>query len=218
MNRIYPDINGNLRNGNIELFLEIVVDNYLKMQENKKACSKAMDELKMQKAQPPYLTKRKQEEQQLKILSSCSNLKLTIQSIVVLNTFFESLINEIGIIELGETYYKKNLDSLNASAKWELVLKLIYQKGLNKESQYYENIKLLTKSRNSLIHYKSFKIPDNKIDSISKSLNNTLQHEKILEKTIESLNAFFIDLNEIIKERKILQWSDINNQLQRLEG
>nr|BFF36357.1 hypothetical protein BACT7_12190 [Tenacibaculum mesophilum] len=100
--------------------------------------------------------------------------KSSIEGIIILSSYYEALINEIGRIELGSTYFKKNLDNLKVLVKWEIVLKLIYSKSLQTDSQYYESMIKIIKERNDLVHYKTKTNDLLKVDS-SKGLLKLFQ-------------------------------------------
>ncbi len=199
MNNIYTDYKGNIRKGNIELFLEVVIDNYIIIRDNREINKKLLEDKRI--VENPMTGEKLEIERNLDEIYRLfkTNLKLTIQSIVMLSTFFESLINEIGIIEFGQKYYKENLDKLSTIAKWEVVLKMIYGKSIDKESQYFENFKELIKTRNSLIHYKSSVL--NK-DGNSKHID----YFPVLDKNIKTLESFFADLDKIDEDKGILEF------------
>lgn len=209
MKSFYLDKNGNSREGNIIIFLECCIDNYLQIAENRIIISQ-FDEKDF------WITvnniKILNPEIDFDILSKLSkqNYKLVIQSIITLCAFLESFINEIGLIELGSKYYKENIDSLSIAAKWEIVLKLVYGKGINKSKNYYEDFTNLIKARNNLVHYKTKEtnINDNKSHN---------HFEQILNKSINSLPKLFEDFEIINRENYVVPIVEIKSQFQRIK-
>lgn len=195
MRTFYHDSKNNYREGNIIIFLECCIDNYLQILVNKVEIEKIFAEKDL------WIIENGKSFLNPNIDSDyCSNLiktnhKLIIQSIITLSSFMESLINEIGSVELGSGYFNDNLDSLSILTKWEVVLRLIYGKSLNKSENYYRNYKNLVNARNSLVHYKS------KIVNI-KNIPPLDFYEKILFESINSLPLLFKDFEEL-NEKKI---------------
>lgn len=190
MYRFYLDYKGQKRTGNIELFLQISIDNYDKVV----ACNEELTELRKielrKNVENGSLTEKEKE-----ILTRTGNLsrakyKNTIQGIIVLASYYEALINEIGRIELGSKYYSDNIDKLSVTAKWEVVLKLIYGKSLRKDSQQYESMNSIIKERNNLVHYKT-KVLENASREDLKAENNKVNRQlKLFNQSIERLKEF----------------------------
>ncbi|MCF4100055.1 hypothetical protein L1I30_00105 [Gillisia sp. M10.2A] len=218
MNRIYPDSKGNLRHGNIEIFLEIAVDNYLAAIKNESKTKQEYKKFKERNSIQDFSDLNPKQEKELNEIFKNSFLtnKLTIQSIIMLTVFFESLINEIGCIELGQKYFKENLDRMSITSKWEIVLKLIYKKSLSKESQYYENLKALISTRNNLIHYKTKKIIGDSVDAIAKQMESTPDYFSILKKNMSTLEKFYQELREIDQEKNNLIMYNIGREIKRI--
>jgi len=219
MNKIYPDYKGNLRKGNIDIFLEIVIDNYLEIlkiqNQEKNDLKKFNDEESFEDLNNLNVN---QEQKLIKILENGSSKdKLVIQSIVMLTVFFESLINEIGSIELGQRYFRENIDKLSILSKWEIVLRIAFGKTLDKESQYYENLKKLISTRNSLVHYKTKKLTDLSLDNVAEQMTNSPDYFLILQKNILSLKDFFKDFEKIDSEKKTFILFDIGGKIRRLK-
>lgn len=208
MKSFYLDKNGNSREGNILIFLECSIDNYLQISENKSIIEKLYGEKEL------WITVNNTEILNSEIdfdkISKLSkqNYKLVIQSIVILCTFLESFINEVGIVELGSKYYKENVDSLSIKSKWEIVLKLVYGKGIDKSKKYYEDfIKLIT-ARNNLVHYKT----KGTTEIFEKDLN---YFEETFFNSISSLSNFFDDFELLNKEKYVISLIEIKSQLRR---
>ena len=210
MRSFYHDIKGNYREGNIVIFLECCVDNYIQIIENKSELEKVFgrEELWIVEDGKSFLNPDIDTDRVSKLTKN--NHKLVIQSIITLTTFIESFINEIGMVELGSKYYKDNLDTLSIISKWEIVLRIIYGKSLNKGLKYYENIKNLISARNSLVHYKS-KIAD---------INNLAPldyYEKILIDSVSSLPLLFEDFEELNKTKNLISTIEIKSQFSRIK-
>ncbi|MCF8716112.1 hypothetical protein JM658_14865 [Joostella atrarenae] len=207
MSKIYNDFSGETRIGNIELFLEAVIDNFLNIEKSRKRYNSLMTISKTIKN--PFTSESvdfKGEE----IFSLISNIqKKSIQGIVMLNTFYEALINEIGCSCLGQRYYRDNLDRLNLKSKWEVVLKLTYDKTLNKGTTYFENFSNLIKARNKLIHYKS--------SIVSDDLNSLrFEYDEVLKSNVLTIGSLIDELKVIDKEKGVLSFYDIDEQLKRV--
>jgi len=139
MNTIYTDNKGNLRVGNIDIFLEISIDNYFaadKLHQEKKNLLKCKKKLTDPFNGKEYEISGAGNLDRLFIIQNDS-YKFEIQGIISLVIFYEALINEIGITELGSTYFKENLDKLSIKSKWEIIPKLVYNGSINKDSKYY---------------------------------------------------------------------------------
>lgn len=208
MRSFYNDNKGNYREGNILIFLECSIDNYLQILENKVEIEKInnkqifFDEngkLSLDFDSDSFL------------LLTKKNHKLIIQSIITLCAFLESLINEIGSIELGSPYFKDNLDSLSILAKWEVTLKLVYGESLNKSENYYRNYKDLITARNKLVHYKS------KIVGKNQDITPLDYYEKILFESIKSLPKLIEDFEKLNKTKGTISIIEIKSQFSRLK-
>ncbi len=209
MKSFYLDKNGNSREGNIIIFLECCIDNYLQIAENRIIISQFDEKDFWITVNNIKILNPEIDFDKLSKLSK-QNYKLVIQSIITLSAFLESFINEIGLIELGSKYYKENIDSLSIAAKWEIVLKLVYGKGINKSKNYYEDFTNLIKARNNLVHYKTKETNTND----NKSLNH---FEQILNKSINSLPKLFEDFEIINRENYIVPIVEIKSQFQRIK-
>jgi hypothetical protein len=206
---IYPDYKGNLRVGNIEVFLDASIDNYIKVRNNNLEFSELYEE------KTAIASSVDGEVIELPGLRNINRLfelqresdKLTIQGIILATTFLEALINEIGIVELGSKYFKEHLDKLTMLSKWDIVLKLVYGKSIKKEGHYFEGIVNLVKARNELVHYKTIQQDNNREAS---------DYFKVLEKYFKCLPLFICELRKIDSEKEILEFITIEKQLERI--
>jgi hypothetical protein len=213
MTKVYHDYKGEeLRIGNIDLFLEAVIDNYQTVLKNEKKFEKLNNIVKT--VENPE-TGEKLEYRGYghgdEIYRLHNNIqKKSIQGVILLSAFFEALINEIGVNFFGQKYYKDNLDNLNLKSKWEIVIKLVYDNSLNKNSGYYENFVRLIKSRNKLVHYKT-SILTGQIDAAK------FEYTDILKENVKTFKAFMLDLKKIDQEKEILWFHGIDKQIRRLK-
>jgi hypothetical protein len=209
MRSFYLDKNGNSREGNIIIFLECTIDNHIQIAENKISIEQLYNgkEVWIIVNDNEILNPDIDYERISKL--SKQNYKLVIQSIITLCAFLESLINEIGLIDLGSKYFKENIDSLSITAKWEIVLKIVYGKSINKSDKYNEDLKKLITARNSLVHYKT-KVAN--LDN-DKDLD---YFEQILTSTINTLPNLFKDLEIINRKKNVISMADIKSQFQRI--
>lgn len=207
MRTFYHDSKNNYKEGNIVIFLECCIDNYLNILDNRNEIEKILDN-------EHYLIEDGElilnPDSDLYVILIKKNHKLIIQSIIMLCSFLESLINEIGSVELGSGYFKDNLDSLSILAKWEIVLKLIYGKSLNKSENYYKCYKNLVIARNSLVHYKS-KVVD------LKKMTPLDYYEKILFESIKSLPSLLKDFEELNIKKNTISMIEIKSQFSRIK-
>lgn len=208
MKSFYLDKNGNSREGNILLFLESSIDNYLQIIKNKDIIEKLYGEKELWLT--IHDTKILNSEIDFDTISRLSkqNYKLVIQSIIILCTFLETFINEVGIVELGSKYYKENIDSLSVKAKWEIVLKLLYGKGINKSKKYYQDFTQLITARNNLVHYKTK-------ETVNISEKDINYFEEIFFNSIISLPSLFDDFEVLNKEKYVISLIEIKSQLRR---
>lgn len=217
MYRFYLDYKGQKRTGNIELFLQISIDNYDKVV----ACNEELTELRKielrKNVENGSLTEKEKE-----ILTRTGNLsrakyKNTIQGIIMLASYYEALINEIGRIELGSKYYSDNIDKLSVTAKWEVVLKLIYGKSLRKDSQQYESMNSIIKERNNLVHYKT-KVLENASREDLKAENNKVNRQlKLFNQSIERLKEFHDELESLDKSKGLFYFFQFSKEIERIK-
>lgn len=135
---------------------------------------------------------------------------------IILSTYYEALINEIGVVELGSKYYKENLDKLSVQAKWEIVMKLIYSKSIDRGSKDFESLNKIISLRNKLVHYKT--------KTLEKPTKETLKEEKESAKGImkefeiafKSLKGFHLQLRKIDEEKEVLKFFRFSTELERI--
>lgn len=82
-----------------------------------------------------------------------------IKTIVFTAMAIEALVNDYGLICLGDSFYQKHIDKLDSSSKIIIVLKIAAGKDFPKEKQVYEHMEFLFKIRNKLVHSKSKAMP-----------------------------------------------------------
>ena len=78
-----------------------------------------------------------------------------IKTIVFSAMATEAAVYDLGAIQLGDMYFKKNLDKLDLVAKWIVVPKLICGTSLDTDGPGIRNLRVLVKARNALVHHKS---------------------------------------------------------------
>jgi len=211
-NTIYSDHNGEMRVGDIELFLEIAIENTI-------SSARFSDELSELKAiekeiydpiSKKMITVKGLDHLDRLFIIHKERAKNEIQGIIALSTFYEALINEIAITELGRTYFKKHLDRLSHLSKWEIVLKLIYGRTLNHSVSYYEQLKKLIEARNQLVHYKT--------KSFEKTKNESGSKISTLVNALKTLPDLLTDLNEIDKEKGIVKFTVNQQYIEKIKG
>lgn len=209
MTTIYSDYKGNLRVGQIDIFLEISIDNYIvanklqiennKLYENKKKFIAPTNRKEFEVPDPANLERLFQIDNE--------NYKYEIQGIISLVIFYEALINEIGMTELGNKYFKDNLDKLSIKSKWEIILKLVYNDSLNKNSLYYSTMIEIIQVRNQLVHYKT-KIKTTQI--------NSPDYFQLLKSCLMNIHNLIYDLKSLDSKKNIIYFKNIENKLEKL--
>ncbi|WP_299898751.1 hypothetical protein [uncultured Aquimarina sp.] len=197
---LVPDDKGNLKFGEINIFLQAAIDRFFEIQE----CDKETELLQIK-----YGIKEKGEKGVVFSISDKDYLikssfidrkreKAIFQSIIMIVVFFEALINEIGVVELGSTYYKKHLDKLSILSKWEIVLTLIYGNSLDRSSQQYGYLQDVIKIRNTLVHHKTKFIQDGTdIHEVANLFERTSDYFTIISNLFYSLEPIISDIKRI---------------------
>lgn len=130
-------------------------------------------------------------------------------------SYYEALINEIGRIELGSKYYE-NLDKLKVSAKWEIVLKLIYSESLQTDSQYYESMIKIIKERNNLVHYRTQLIENPTSEETRKGYEVANKRMSIFINAVKTLTQFHNDLLKIDNSKGLLKSFQFSREIKRI--
>ncbi|MGY5851467.1 hypothetical protein [Salegentibacter sp. F14] len=218
MEKFYTDYKGQLRSGNVELFLEIAIDIYSQMVEIQEKIQDLESKVKPEHIDDvvKFVEDRSVYADSVGPLTR-KKFKLANQGVIVLATYYEALINEIGIVELGTKYYKENLDKLSVQAKWEVVLKLIYSRTLDKASQEYESLNNIIALRNKLVHYKTTSLNNPKYEDYKEALRNALKRIETFELAIIYLSRFHQNLIEIDSAKNLLKHFNFQNELSRIQ-
>ena len=216
LQKFYTDYKGELRSGNIELFLQISIDIYLEILNIKTRIDILHEKLNPKDIPDPkkFVVERVQFYDEIGFLNK-KNYKLAIQGIITLSTYYEALINEIGVVELGSKYYKENLDKLSVQAKWEIILRLIYSKGIDKNSQEYESLNEIITLRNKLVHYKTKTLGKPSKENIQQENENARKIMIIFETGIVCLKKFHLNLRNIDSSKEILKFFKFSRELER---
>lgn len=209
MNRIYTDYNEQVRVGDIELFLEIAIDNHLvlkkiisedhELREYKTLFTNPVDGKIVEAAGFEHL-------ERLFYLQN-ERFKHEINGILSLSTFYEALINELGIVEFGSTYFKNHLDKLSILTKWEIVLKLIYNNSIPRDSEIFQKMKEVIDARNYFAHYKT---------KLSTSECNQKNYYIILSEGLLTLSGMISHLKSFDEDIGKISFYEIDKQLARL--
>ncbi len=207
MNTIFKDNKGNLRNTNIDMFYEVALSNYTLYISNIKRFPE------YENIEDKLPSELKDIARVLLYEKESRNFNYVITSIVFLQNFYEGLINEIGLIDFGQKYYKTYLDKLGVKEKWEIVLKLVYNQTLNKEAQYYEDFQNVISFRNKISHYKSNIITKENLSEIGNS--TIVKAYDVVEKGMKSSIDLLKDLIEMDKNKKILIHFDFSRVIKK---
>lgn len=116
----------------------------------------------------------------------------------------EAIINNYAIKRTSNNYFNKYLDKLDLKAKWRIIPKLLVNAEFNSDSQAFELLTKVIKSRNELVHYKSREIKfDQNIEQMEKNGQEFLSNVK------DSFKAIFLvveELNRIDPNWKDYKW------------
>jgi hypothetical protein len=209
MNKYYNNHKEQIRVGNIEMFLEIAIDIHLILQKN------IDEDLELQEYKITFTNPLDGQEVETIDFDHMERLfylqnerfKLEINGILDLSTFYEALINEIGIVEFGSGYFKEHLDKLSILSKWEIVLKLIFNRSFPRNSKFFQTMQEVIKSRNHLAHYKT---------KLASSEKNEIYNYKILAEGLHELKNFIAYLKTLDDEKSIYTFITIDKQIERL--
>ncbi|MDR9458464.1 MAG: hypothetical protein RI572_13750, partial [Salegentibacter sp.] len=127
-----------------------------------------------------------------------------------------ALINEIGVVELGSKYYKENLDKLSVQAKWEIVMKLIYSKSIDRGSKDFESLNKIISLRNKLVHYKTKTLEKPTKETLKEEKESAKGIMKEFEIAIKSLKGFHLQLRKIDEEKEVLKFFRFSTELERI--
>lgn len=211
MNTIYSDNNENYRVGQIDLFLEIAMDSYKEIIKfNSETRELLEDKLTMiNPIDGKSIDLRGFDHLDRLFYIQNENFKQQINGILSLSTFFEGLVNEIGQVEFGSTYFNEHLDKLSILSKWEVVTRIAYGKSLPTDLGYYEPIKKLISARNKLAHYKT---------KVSSKESHEFEYDRILIACIESLPSFIAQLKILDESIGAISFHAIDKCLEGLSS
>lgn len=217
LQKFYTDYKGELRSGNVELFLQISNDIYLEVLNIKTQIDELNEKLNPKDIpnSKKFVIERVEFYDEIGLLNK-KKYKLAIQGIIILSTYFEALINEIAIVELGSKYYKENLDKLSVQAKWEIILRLIYSKGIDKNSREYESLNEIISLRNKLVYYKTKTIEKPSKENIRQEKENAKKIMISFENGIVCLKKFHLNLRNIDSSIDILRFFKFSKELERI--
>lgn len=107
--------------------------------------------------------------------------------------YLEAFIYDYAASCLGDGYVQSHLDKLDMVSKWLVVPRLVTGKQISKDSQAFEALRFLHKSRNSLVHLKSKK------GIYGQELTDYLTNrdKNILEETRNGANAMYMLVDEL---------------------
>lgn len=138
------------------------------------------------------------------------HLKNEIQGLICLSIFFEALINEVAITELGKSFFEKNLDKLSPLPKWNVISKIVFDKNLDTSRHYYSHIKKVIEERNRLVHYKTSSANSKKLIEPERL--------KILKDGLDAVKLLLQELDEVDKEKRITKFIVSEKQLNRIKN
>ena len=76
----------------------------------------------------------------------------------------EAYIYDYAARHLGDDFVKNHLDKLDTVSKWIVIPKLITGRELPHEQKWFDLLRNLIKTRNSITHYKTFDIPTSNVN------------------------------------------------------
>ena len=90
-------------------------------------------------------------------------------TVVFSHLFLEAIIYDYGAINTSDSYMKKYVDKLEFLSKWVVIPKIVTGKQFPTDSQAFELLGKLKKTRNDIVHFKTRKISYNKTTTDIKS-------------------------------------------------
>jgi hypothetical protein len=210
LNQLYIDHKGEFRIGEIEIFLEIAIDSYL-------IVKRLWSETSELASTSQKILHPNGNEIELVGIDHLDRLffiqqerfKNEINGVISLATFYEALINEIGITELGSSYYSDHLDKLSIPSKWEVVLRLVYGSSITSDFSYFEMMKKVISTRNKLAHYKTKR---------SSGVESFEEFDKVLEDGLLNVDKLINKLKELDSGKEIIWFHRIEALIKRLNA
>ena len=210
MNTIYSDHKGNSRIGQIDIFLEIAIDNYIaanKLHLEKKELLKRKKKIIDPSNGKEYEFPGFDNLRRLFFIQN-KRFKHEIQGIISLVTFYEALINEIGITELGNEYFNTNLERKSIMDKWKTIPKLVYNDSIDKKARYYGTMFDIVKLRNKLVHYKT---------KLHTGQSDVTDFFRLLKLCLFNIHGLIADLKVLDKDKGIIYFADIDKKIKKIK-
>lgn len=199
MDAFYNDENDHIRIGNIEIFLEIAIDEYIQAEKY---------DLEIKESYPKDQTGTKHLDRLFFIANE--KYKHEIKGIIMLHSFLEAVINELAQVKLGSSFFKEDIEKLKLTTKWKIVPRLIYRNGLVYSKVYFDNLKKLVTLRNKLTHYKT-KVLNDGIEPYK-----TEYYLEVLKRNLYTINDLLADLKALNTEYSY-DYREFDGQLKRIE-
>jgi hypothetical protein len=110
----------------------------------------------------------------------------------------EALLNFYGVVRLGESFYKRNIERIGMIPKLEILIGICDGKLLTKDAEISGVIRRLSERRNSLVH------PKAKEFDLTKLSDNLGAGKAItdVQKSINEMKRFFVLFADISAEAK----------------
>jgi len=109
----------------------------------------------------------------------------------------EAYIYDYAARHLGDAFVKDHLDKLDTLSKWIIVPKLITGRELSRQQKWFELLKKLIKTRNSIIHHKSSEPPVSFPDMKKYIEKQQASSETLLEAARQSITLLNILADKI---------------------
>lgn len=133
--------------------------------------------------------------------------------VVFAHLFLEATIYDYGATSLSDSYVKRHVDKLNFLSKWVVIPRLVTGKSFPTDSHAYHLLGKLTKSRNSLAHFKTRRVSDtNMTDTIRNNTQNQVGPSECFDCMSEALRELF----ELGPEQWLpFQWGAVRNLMNK---
>jgi hypothetical protein len=114
----------------------------------------------------------------------------------------EASINNYAGAQLGDSYFKKHLASLDVISKWVVIPQLVCGKSIDKSSAAFASLKKLITARNNLVHNKSSEINASDPIALMNKLEKRDQNfEEDFKNSLKTLYLLSMEMDYVIGQR-----------------
>jgi hypothetical protein len=128
---------------------------------------------------------------------------LTYTAIVFMALSVESAVFDLAAVQLGQKFTEGSIEKLDTLAKWQIVPRLICGKGLDPNGPAINALRVLIKSRNSLVHSKSTSVPtDPNLKSPSDPVairTASKKYRQDIHQAFQAIVLLYLELTQLFK-------------------